>query len=226
MKTIIKLTIIVFLLYSCKKEVEPITPIDRTITLTGKIIHNCAGNPVKNRDVEIYVVYGGWSGEIVNVKTDSNGNFNWTFETKQSVLDITLRVAGLGDILTFDPKLHQNLGTIVANPTANVVIKIKVNNPYSLGDTLLLKDLVNYPAKNLKISAPFKDTVLSVAYSYSQLSWPGTFEQKNTTFVETNIYIYKGVSGTSSLQVLYDRWIDDRFKSCTGAVDTLLIEIN
>jgi hypothetical protein len=73
-------------------------------------------------------------------------------------------------------------------------MKIKVNNPYSLGDTLQLKDFPNHPLKGLKLSAPFKDTILTTAYNYSELRWPETFEQKNTTYTSTYIYIYIYIS--------------------------------
>ena len=187
MKNTIKLLIIIGLLYSCKKE-EPIEPIESTTTLTGKIVKNCAGIAMANQEVEIRVSYGVWEkNDVFEAKTDSNGNFNWTFDIKENKYNVKLRLAGI-DILSFGSK-DRNLGTIIATPTCNVVMKIKVNNPYNLGDTLQLKDLPNHPLKGLKLSAPFRDTILTTAYNYSELSWPDTFEQKNTTYVSTNIYI-------------------------------------
>ena len=190
MKNLIKITLLLtILLYACKKDkiIEPTE--ETTITLTGKIVYNCAGDPIRNRSVKVFVAYGDWNTDILDAKTDTNGNFEWTFDKKKSIVNITLRVAGIGDILTFEDK-HRNLGTIIATPTCNVVMKIKVNNPYSLGDTLRLKDFPNHPTlKGINITAPFRDTVLTPAYNYSELSWPDSFEDKNTTYVSSIIYI-------------------------------------
>ena len=187
MKNILKIIVLTLVLSSCKKD-KPI-PIETTITLTGRIVKNCAGDPLINHPVEIWLTMGGKliaTHKSLDAKTDSNGNFKWTFDKEKGIIIIALRVDG-ADILTFDPK-HRNLGTIIATPTCNVVMKIKVNNPYSVGDTLQLKDFTDY-TKGIRIGAPFKDTVLSVAYDYAELRWPLSFEQKNTTYVSTNIYI-------------------------------------
>ena len=185
MKNTIKLLIIIGLLYSCKKDTEPI---EKTITLTGKIVKNCTGTPMANRDIEIWLQLPNIDFEILNATTDANGNFSWTFERPDNLIQIALRPAGMGDIITFEPK-HRNLGTIIATPTCNVVMKIKVNNPYNSEATLELKDFVNYPSNYHQITGPFKDTIFQTGYSYSQLRWPDTFEQKNTTFVSSDIYI-------------------------------------
>ena len=223
MKNLFKLLIVITLLFSCKKETEPI---EKTITLTGRIILNCAGDPMANQNIELWLYLPDINFEILDVKTDANGNFSWTFDKPKSLIQIAIRPGGGGDILTFNPK-HRNLGTIIATPKCNVVMKIKINNPYSFGDTLRLKDFPNHPTlKGINIAAPFRDTILAPAYNYSELSWPGTFEQKNTTYVSSIIYIYKGVSGTSSFTELYHKDYENRFKSCTGVMDTVLIEIN
>jgi hypothetical protein len=105
-------------------------------------------------------------------------------------------------------------------------MKIKVNNSYDSQATLELKDFINYPSNYHKITGPFRDTIFQTGYNYSQLSWPGTFEQKNTTFVSSDIYIYRGVKGTSSYTELYNKSYENRYKSCTGNVDTVLMVIN
>ena len=183
-----KILLLASLLFSCKKDkiIEPTE--ETTITLTGKIVHNCAEDPVRNRSVKVFVAYGDWNTDILEAKTDTNGNFEWTFDKKKSIVNITLRVAGIGDVLTFEDK-HRNLGTIIATPTCNVVMKIKVNNPYDSQATLELKDFVNYPSNYHKITGPFKDTIFQTGYNYSQLGWPDSFEDKNTTFVSSDIYI-------------------------------------
>ena len=221
MKNLFKLLIITTLLFSCKKETEPI---EKTITLTGKIVLNCAGDPMANQNIELWLYLPDINFEILDVKTDANGNFSWTFDKPKELIQIAIRPGGGGDILTFNPK-HRNLGTIIATPKCNVVMKIKVNNSYSLGDTLLLKDFPNQPFSVVRIPAPFRDTILTTAYNYSELRWPETFEQKNTTYVSTKKYVFNGIIG-SSINVLYNESISSRFKSCTGAVDTLLVEIN
>ena len=190
MKNLIKLTLIATIfLFSCKKETKIIT--EKTATLTGKIVLNCAGTPMKNREIELYLDYG-WDNDNrwIKAKTDSNGNFNWSFIVKNKPYNLSIRPAGMGDILVINPSDPENLGTIIATPKCNVVMKVRVNNPYSLGDTLRLKDFPNHPTlKGINIAAPFRDTILTTAYNYSELQWPGTFEEKNTTFISTNIYI-------------------------------------
>ena len=189
LKQITEIIFILLILFSCKKE-KPIPPFDKNITLTGKIVKNCAGYPLANHPVQIFLYYGVYHKEnaILEAKTDSNGNFKWTFTVEEEGCNISIRPAGMADILTFDSDIR-NLGTIIATPTCNVVMKIKVNNSYSVGDTLQLKDYLNHTFNPIRIGAPFKDTILPVSYNYAELKWPSSFEEKNTTYVETNIYI-------------------------------------
>ena len=52
MKNLFKLLIVITLLFSCKKETEPI---EKTITLTGKIVLNCEGDPMANQNIELWL---------------------------------------------------------------------------------------------------------------------------------------------------------------------------
>jgi hypothetical protein len=68
MKTILKTVIIVCLLFSCKKE-KPIQSTEKTITLKGKIVLNCSGTPMANRDVKVRLYLPDIKFEVLDVKT-------------------------------------------------------------------------------------------------------------------------------------------------------------
>ena len=192
MKNLNQITGIIFIiliLFSCKKEKLIPPPVDsNTVTLTGKLVKNCEGDILSNYPVDIWLYYGNnLETTKLYAKTKADGNFEWTFDKPKGLFKIKFRHHNGGHFFTFHSK-HRDLGDIIVSPTCNVVMKIKVNNPYSVGDTLQLKDFTDY-TKGIRIGAPFKDTVLSVAYDYAELRWPLSFEQKNTTYVSTNIYI-------------------------------------
>ena len=70
MKNLIKITLLLtLLLYACKKDkiIEPTE--ETTITLTGKIVLNCSGTPMANRDVKVRLYLPDIKFEILDVKT-------------------------------------------------------------------------------------------------------------------------------------------------------------
>lgn len=230
MKTLAKLLIIPIFILSCKKEISPENP--ATITLTGKIIEDCVGNPFANKTVELFVdYYGGGFFEPYTpfdeyeMKTDVNGNFKTTFKVKESSYVIELRDPYRSRTFCRVLDGQYNLGTIITQPSIDLQVKTKVNNPYQAGDTILIYDFGN-KMLILKLGAPFRDTILPINYKYGRSYASFDIINKGTTSVSQHITIYKGNRRDTSYTELISYYKYDHYNCCTGSTQTLLIEIN
>jgi hypothetical protein len=220
MKNLLYIFLVTSLLAGCKKE----DPMPTTKTYTGKLVADCNMVPMANSPIKVFIrepqSFG--SNTIINdFTTDANGDFDFTVNLDNGKYVNEVRLGGTS--ITPDGPNENNMGTIIASPTANFVIKLKVNNPYGVGDTLFIKDFSTMT--NVKIAAPFSDYVFNTTYNYSSIQ-NRTLTNKNSVEISTGVIIYNGKLYSNSYnQLILDKF-DKIIPACTGMVDTVLIEIN
>ena len=221
MKTLFYILSLALVVASCKKD-KPLE--NETKTYTGTLVANCSMTPMPNTSITVFIREPQSFGSntiIEQYTTDANGNFSFTINLDNGKYVNEIRLGGAN--ITPDGPNSNNMGTIIASPTANFVVKLKVNNPYSLGDTLAIADFRDM--SEMHISAPFKDTTLPVIYNYSSLN-NRNLTNKNDILLNSNSFVFKGAVGTSSFNVIKSMRIERTIPACTGMVDTVLIEIN
>jgi hypothetical protein len=187
MKTILIIFSFLFLL-SCEKDDNETAD---TI-VSGRIVQDCNGTPLANKNIEAWVKLSGTCSsltgctELLYTTTDADGNFS--FKTKKGSMEIRLK--GSSTILYGIPILnHVNIGTFNAFPSTSFVYRIKVNNPYNVGDTLVT-DLKGYGiAGRYKFPAPLTDTSFIIT-NYTVLDSPD-FSNIGFISVEIGYGIYK-----------------------------------
>ena len=225
MKTLLYLVILVTLITNCKKD-EPLQNGPKTIV--GKIVSDCSLTPLANSPIRLLIsesqALSSSDLSIYDFTSDANGNFSYTLNNPPSSFTSELRFGGTS-IKGVVPKSTEskNLGTLIATPTANFVVKLKVNNSYGVGDTLFIKDFSTMT--NVKIPGPFSDYTFNTTYSFSDIQ-NRTLTNKNFVEVSTGIILYNGTLYTSSYNELSRNKFEKLILACTGMVDTLLIEIN
>ena len=223
MKTLFYILSLALVVASCKKD-KPLE--NESITISGKIVQNCGMTPLANSPMKLLVsvsqAFTGSDVTIYDFTSDANGNFTFTLTNPPTAFTTQLRFGGT-IIKGVVGNSSKDLGTLIASPTANFVVKLKVNNPYSLGDTLAIADFRDM--SEMHISAPFKDTTLPVIYNYSSLN-NRNLTNKNDILLNSNSFVFKGAVGTSSFNVIKSMRIERTIPACTGMVDTVLIEIN
>ena len=118
-----------------------------------------------------------------------------------------------------------DLGTFYANPTTSFVYRIKVNNPYEVGDTLhfnvqgLLSGANAHKALHT-IAAPFTDTTFSLATNYYEQEFSQYQNIKSGT-----INMNYGVANSNRV-FLCEKDLTFPTTYCSSKIDTLTIEIN
>ncbi len=220
MKNLIYIFLATSLLAGCKKE----DPMPTTKTYTGKLVADCNMVPMANSPIKVFIrepqSFG--SNTIINdFTTDANGDFDFTVNLDNGKYVNEVRLGGTS--ITPDGPNENKMGTIIASPTANFVVKLKVNNPYGVGDTLGLSNFKDI--SEIKVPAPLKDTFFPAVYNYSSIQ-NRTLSNKNNVELKSSYYIYNGMVGTSSFNKVYNEFYERLIPACTGMVDTVLIEIN
>ncbi len=221
MKNLLYILITASLLASCKKD-DPM-PISKTYT--GKLVADCNMVPMTNSPIKVFIrepqSFG--SNTIINdFTTDANGNFKFTVNLDDGKYVNEVRLGGTS--ITPDGPNENAMGTIIASPTANFVVKLKVNNPYG-GDTLSLANYDNL-FNSHKIAGPFKDSIFNPIYNYSSPLTNMTLSNKNSISVPNGHEVYSGTSGTSSFVSKSKNFDEVIIKGCSGTIDTIVKIIN
>ncbi len=191
MKNLLYIFCLLVLIASCKKEETP-----EPTTYTGKLVADCNMVPMTNSPIKVFIREPQSFGSNTIIKdftTDANGNFKFTVNLDDGKYVNEVRLGGTS--ITPDGPNENNMGTIIASPTANFVVKLKVNNPYSLGDTLFIKDFSTMT--NVKLAAPFSDYTFNRTYNYSS-NQNRTLTNKNSVEIKSSFGIYNGTMNTSS----------------------------
>ena len=220
MKNLLYILCFALVATSCKKE----EPISTTTTYTGKLVKDCSLIPMPNASITVFIREPQSFGSntiIEQYTTDANGNFSFTINLDNGKYVNEIRLGGAN--ITPDGPNSNNMGTIIASPTANFVVKLKVNNPYSVGDTLFIKDFSTM--MNVKISAPFTDHTFNTTYNYSSIQ-NRILTNKDLVEIKSSFIIYNGSQNSGSYNELKDELYERLIPACTGMVDTVLIEIN
>ena len=221
MKTLFYILSLALVVASCKKD-EPLE--NETKTYTGTLVANCSMTPMPNASITVFIREPQSFGSntiIEQYTTDANGNFSFTINLDNGKYVNEIRLGGAN--ITPDGPNSNNMGTIIASPTANFVVKLKINNPYNVGDTLYIKDFSTMT--DVKIPAPFTDHTFNTTYNYSSIQ-NRTLSNKDNVEISTGIILYNGTLYTGSYNQLSRYKFDKIIPACTGMVDTVLIEIN
>lgn len=224
MKTILIIFSFLFLL-SCEKDDNETAD---TI-VSGRIVQDCNGTPLANKNIEAWVRLSGTCSsltgctDLLYTTTDADGNFS--FKTKKGSMEIRLK--GSNTILYGIPILDNiNLGTFNAFPTTSFVYRIKVNNPYNVGDTLvanveglLSSANVNQPLHI--IAAPFNDTTFSVVTNYGERDSP-TYQNIGSV----NVKMEYGVVNANHDFYFEKTGLVFSIKSCSSVLDTITLVVD
>ncbi|MEN9001688.1 MAG: hypothetical protein ABF242_05210, partial [Flavobacteriales bacterium] len=209
---------------SCKKE-KPLENDSNSKTYTGLLVANCAMTPMPNETITVFIKEPQSFGSntlIEQYRTDATGNFNFTVDLSDGKYVNEIRLGGAN--ITPDGPNSNTMGTIIASPTADFVVKLKINNPYSLGDTLLVPDFTQ--TLKVKLACPLQDTTFNPVYNYSSLT-NRTLSKKNKISPNpVSYFVYNGKMNTPSFNLVKNKDIHFLISACTGMVDTVLIEIN
>ena len=157
---------------SCKKNKKP-------GTVRGRIMVNCT-TPLPNHLVKMRTDWGGGASFVEDVNgnkefmTDSEGYFEINYITKGG--EGTLNVSGYSDVLEEIPIGEGqvlDIGEVNLNGKVNFIIKLQVNNPHTIYDTLVLRDWNNPSAyAELRIPGPFISSVIDTVWNESFISYP------------------------------------------------------
>ena len=193
MKHLLYISAIIFIIgsVSCKKDKK-----EEGMVLSGTIIDDCSGKPLANFQLHLNVDYtcvkiGKPCNDAYYFSTDANGSF--TVDIVKKGFAAELRAHNGTSILkgiplgTSGKELH--LGSFIARPTTSFVYRIKVNNPYNVGDTLVtdLKGLG--PNGRYKFAAPLSDTSFTIN-NYSILTSP-EYSTINLMPIEIGFGVFK-----------------------------------
>ena len=222
MRTLI-LILLISTLFNCNKEPSKQEP----VVLSGRIIQDCGLQPLANANINLEVIYSanntwGYNVFFQEFKADSNGYFwhKFTIPSDGYYCKLTFYGGGIDSIFNWSNK---NFGNIIAEPTVNFVTKLKINNPYQLGDTLYIHD---YSIKNnIKIPAPLKDTIFNNTYNYP-LKTLYTPEIENFVEISANYFIYDSVLYRGFYNRIFEKQNKFRIPSCNANIDTIVIEID
>ncbi|MBL1231832.1 MAG: hypothetical protein P1U44_03665 [Vicingaceae bacterium] len=224
MKYLIYLSAIIFIIgsISCKKEKK-----EEGMVLSGTIIDDCSGKPLANfsmvADVQVSCAKTTPCFDTYFFDTDANGSFYLNIEKKGGT---ELRAYNGTSILKGIPipnnkELH--LGSFIARPTTSFVYRIKVNNPYSAGDTLVT-NLQGAGGGQFKFAAPLKDTAFTISnYSGRLVNY---YENIGLIPVEIGYGIYKNSINIASNWYINIPKIEYKVQSCHQGNQEIILEIN
>ncbi|MEN8928499.1 MAG: hypothetical protein ABF242_03375 [Flavobacteriales bacterium] len=223
MKTLLYILSFALVITSCKKE-KPLENDSNSKTYTGLLVADCAMTPLPNETITVFIKEPQSFGSntlIEQYRTDGTGNFNFTVDLGNGKYVNEIRLGGAN--ITPDGPNSNTMGTIIAAPTADFVVKLKINNPYNVGDTLYIYDYAI--ADHIKIIAPFNDKFFSVMHNFSNIN-NRTLTDKNAIEVQLNHSVYQGTPGTASFNELSQSFESFMIEGCSGAIDTIVKVIN
>lgn len=223
MKTLLYISAIIFIIgsVSCKKEKK-----EEGMVLSGTIIDDCSGKPLANfsmaADVQVSCAKTTPCFDTYFFDTDANGSFYLNIEKKGGT---ELRAYSSGTSILKGIPIPNNkelhLGSFIARPTTSFVYRIKVNNPYSAGDTLQLS--IHQGAYRIKIPAPLSDTTFPQVNNYAELS-PQTYDNMNIVNVKGLYDITKG--GLTNDDIIKREMFSYALPACPSKIDTITVFIN
>lgn len=208
---------LLFVSASCKKNKKP-------GTVRGRIMLNCT-TPLPNHVIHMRTNLGGGASYVEDAngntefKTDSDGYFEINYITKGSEGSIV--VSGYGIVLEMIPigeGMLTDVGEVNLNGKVNFVIRLQVNNPHTMYDTLVLRDY-NGPSiySKLKIPGPFVSGVIDTVWNESYMSYPLTFNKP----ILFDRFSYFFVANPSN--IIYS---DFNVSFCTNELSNAIITVN
>lgn len=225
MKNFIYISIFIITLIGCSKEKD-----DESMVLNGTILDDCSNKPLTNFSLELNVRYtcvkvGNGCLDTYYFNTDANGFFSVNIEKKGIGADLRAYngTAILDGITTRNSGKEMSLGTFIAHPTTSFVYRVKVNNPYNVGDTLQLS--IHQGAYRIKIPAPLSDTTFPQVNNYAELSTL-TYDNMNSGIVNIK-GLYDITKGSLTNENLIKRELFSyALPACPLKIDTITIFIN
>ncbi|MBW6484357.1 MAG: hypothetical protein K0B10_15040 [Vicingaceae bacterium] len=213
------LAAIVISITGCEKEENK-----EKMMLSGRILKDCSGVPLANFGLEAIVS----TRRIVKATdyyyfdTDANGNFNLLIE---EIGTVVLRAAAGAKLLDDIPGTQSelNLGTFMASPSTSFVYRIKVNNPYNVGDTLYFSLPPFTPLKGHVIAAPLQDSTFGLIQNYQQLA-SNSFGKTDQVEIKFGVTVSK--NGFIRDSVYFSETKVFNFPACPSKIDTITIQIN
>lgn len=203
------------LLLSCEKE-------EINATVTGRIVTDCVGSPLANTNlkarVKVTSIKIGPDYDYYYFSTDADGNFSIKIK-KRGGMEIEKNGSTILDGIPVNDNI--NIGTYNAYPTTSFVYRIKVNNPYNVGDTLQLS--IYQGTNRIIIPAPLFDTIFPVVNNYGSYQHP---IYGNTDYVTVS-GLYDITRGALTYQDIIKReTFSFSLIACPSTIDTITIEIN
>jgi len=151
-------------------------------TITGHYYHDCTKDPVKNAEIRLYQepANGGATNVLLaSTVTDSMGYYKFEFQ-EQNKEYLYLRIPAGRTIMQDIPNKnsYDNLD-VYYSPSTNIQVSLKVVNPYTINDTLVINDLRG--VGNLSIPGPFSSGILYNVANYPLLfmSYSGELKYLN-----------------------------------------------
>jgi hypothetical protein len=138
---------------------------DTYCTIKGRLMCCCDSTPYANQDIYLSQKPNLFNNHTASAstKTDSNGYFIIRYNHNS------------GNDMNLDPILEDvpsganiNLGDLIIISKNIIIFKIKVNNPYTVNDTLT-GYVFGEPSSTFYLSGPFHDTILPQIDIYSQI---------------------------------------------------------
>lgn len=223
MKTLLYISVVTFILasVSCKKDKE-----EKTYVISGTILKDCSMEPLANTPLHIMVdVLDGFGKKVDGyfLDTDANGNFSFVMHRKGTI-DIRNASGMVTYLMAPAPsgkELH--LGSFIARPTTSFVYRIKVNNPYNVGDTLYLSIPPFTPLKGHVIPAPLQDSTFETIYNYSQLA---SYNYGETDNVEIKFGVTVSKNGFIRDSIYFSETRVFNFPACPSKIDTITLVVD
>lgn len=170
-KHIITLTLVAILSLGCNKAINK----GEEYTVEGRLMYNCE-TPMANTEFSFIQGSPGLI-EVKNplsltVKTDAEGYFKIVYNGKNAnISDFKIRKSGtiMNNIPVFENIDLENVYFDV--PPFNFIRRLKVNNPYTVNDTLIIPDHNNQsePFAFKYVVGPFTNGVIDTVWNHSPL---------------------------------------------------------
>jgi len=211
---LITLLLIIATFVSCKHE-------DTFYTVKGRLITSCSGNPVANQEISLKQassIFGG-GGVLGTTNTDANGNFSFSYNSKDCSNNDDLRINLSGPVIENIPTNENvELGTLVCSPVCKIVYRVKINNPYTAYDTLMCLNIIN-PSNPIRIAAPLNDSILGIINAFP--SEPLQYNTKEFSFIKGGW----GIRSNSTI-ISQGREVTIQVQNCNTIPDTLTMVID
>ena len=161
--------------------------------------------------------------DITEFTTDANGTFSHEYTGHTNLREIVIRIYNSASLLILYPEDMtgdtKNIGVLNMNPTANYQLKIKINNTYNAGDTLLIGDV--FGTKKTKIPYPFYDTTFEVHYNYTHSLEIPIFKNKHNVFLNTYYWVYSKSIDSSNINTKKSKHYDFNFNGCSSEINNI-----